>query len=249
MLSRRTFLAALSSAAAAAPIATAESAASETGLTPESFGAKGDGRTDDTTAFLRLSAALQAKGGGDVDLRAGATYLVGRQLPSSGQYLVGTPILSVADVARLVVRMRGATLKFRSGLRFGTFNPADGTPRNVRLPYFDRAGRADIGHAIDAKNVGYVSIGGGRIDCNSRGAVIGGEWGDAGRQCAHAGIVSYGCDRVECSDLEIVDSCLDGIVLGFPGLSGRQAPKPIILRRVSVRRVARNCVSLVGTNS
>jgi hypothetical protein len=250
MLTRRTFFAGgLSSGAAAGLVPALRAAATETVLTPETYGAVGDGRTDDTSAFLRLSAALQTKGGGVVELRPGATYLFGRQLPSSSQFLVGTPALSVSNVERLVVRMRGATLKFRSGLKFGSFNP-DGNPRDVRrLPHFDWAARADIGHAIDVKNVGYVSVSGGRIDCNSRGAVIGGLWGDAGRQCAHAGIVSYGCGRVECSDLEIVDSCLDGIVLGFIGLTGRDPVKPFLLRHVTIRRVGRNCVSVVGTNS
>jgi hypothetical protein len=248
MLTRREFIAAVPAFAAAFTGSDAAEATGDASLRPEEFGAVGNGIADDTSAFLRLSAALQMQRGGEVELRPGATYLVGRQMPTKNQYLIGVPILSAANLDRLVVRMRGATLKFRSGLRFGSFQP-DGTPKPVRLPYLDLSARADIGHLIDARNVAFVSISGGRIDCNSRGAVIGGLWGDAGRQCAHAGIVAFGCDRVECSDLEIVDSCLDGIELGYTGLTGRDPVKRFLLRRVTVRRVARNCVSVVGTNS
>jgi hypothetical protein len=245
-LSRRGVVGGLAALATGAAVRAAGPAGSS--LTPERFGAKGDGVTDDTDAFLRLSAALNDSAAGEVDLRPNATYLAGRQLHGEGQFLIGQPAISAKGLKRLVVRMNGATLKFRPGLRFGSFDRAGGI-RPTTLPFFDRTARADIGHMIDAQGVAYLSVSGGRIDCNSAGAIVGGRWGDAGWQCAHAGIVAYGCDMVDLSDLEIVDSCLDGIVLGYGGLRAPAPPKPITLRRVSVRRVARNCLSLVGTNS
>src|SRR5438105_2454879 len=47
------------------------------GLTPEMFGAVGNGSTDDSAAFALLSAALNAQGGGTIEFTPGKTYMVG----------------------------------------------------------------------------------------------------------------------------------------------------------------------------
>ena len=53
---------------------------------PEEFGARGDGATNDTDAFARLSADVNLRGGGTVILGRGKTYLVGRQVRNTGRY-------------------------------------------------------------------------------------------------------------------------------------------------------------------
>jgi hypothetical protein len=123
-LSRRGVVGGLAALATGAAVRAAGPAGSS--LTPERFGAKGDGVTDDTDAFLRLSAALNDSAAGEVDLRPNATYLAGRQLHGEGQFLIGQPAISAKGLKRLVVRMNGATLKFRPGLRFGSFDRAGG---------------------------------------------------------------------------------------------------------------------------
>ena len=50
-------------------------------FTPEMFGARGDGRTNDSAAMARVSEAVSANGGGTVVFRR-ATYLVGAQSAS-----------------------------------------------------------------------------------------------------------------------------------------------------------------------
>lgn len=54
------------------------SAAAGPAVTPEQFGAAGDGRTNDTLAFAAMSAFVNRNGGGEIVLRP-TTYLVGRQ--------------------------------------------------------------------------------------------------------------------------------------------------------------------------
>jgi len=78
---RRDFLAA-SAASAMMPGCAAAAAA---GLTPEQFGARGDGVTNDTAAFQRLAAEMNRRGGGTISLRSGRTYIVGRQWRGKGE--------------------------------------------------------------------------------------------------------------------------------------------------------------------
>src|SRR3954447_20282782 len=80
---RRSFLA--GSAAAAALAGMPEIAHGQGGsFTPEQFGAKGDGITNDSGAFARLAQAVNAAGGGTIVFRR-TTYLVGEQSPVPAQ--------------------------------------------------------------------------------------------------------------------------------------------------------------------
>jgi hypothetical protein len=49
-------------------------------FSPESFGARGDGATDDFAAFQRLAAAVSRAGGGTISLAGGRTYFLGRNV-------------------------------------------------------------------------------------------------------------------------------------------------------------------------
>lgn len=248
---REALIAIAASAALALPACRANSAAPDPAdaLTPESFGAVGDGVTDDTNAFLALSAHLNAHDGGVVRLRPGATYRIGRQSRGKKGYLAGEPILHAENVARFIVLMNGATLKFRDGMKFGSFSPASGQPIRPRLPFLDRASAADIGHAIMARNVAHFEVRNGTVDGNSQGAVLGGDYGDTGRQLVHYGVSAFNCGDVLFDDVHVINSCLDGFLYEYSGLKKGTARKPFVMRDCSAKLVARNCVSITGTNS
>src|SRR3569623_782611 len=108
------------------------------GLRPEDFGAKGDGVTNDTDAFARLSAEINRRGGGTIVLRR-TTYLVGKQLQTTrpGQQWAFNPgiILELKDLVRpLVILGNGARLKCAPGLRYGTFDPRSGARTDRPMP-------------------------------------------------------------------------------------------------------------------
>src|SRR5690348_11238178 len=140
---RRDFLL-LGAAIAAAP---GRAAVAGDLVTPEMFGAKGDGQTNDGPAFAALSAHVNARGGGTIVLRP-VTYIVGRQRRSAG----GTELaFAPLDVIRLigcrlpiVIRGNGARLRAAPGLRYGRFDAASGEPladarkldrTNLAIPY------------------------------------------------------------------------------------------------------------------
>lgn len=125
---RRDFV---SGAAATALIPAAAPAAIDNVVTPEMFGAKGDGRTNDTHAFAALSAHVNGNGGGTIVLRR-VTYVVGEQRPGAGG---AKPSFAPIDIITLqgctqpiIIRGNGATLKTAPKLRYGRFDPVSGQP-------------------------------------------------------------------------------------------------------------------------
>ncbi|MGL5735402.1 MAG: hypothetical protein ACRCYS_11100, partial [Beijerinckiaceae bacterium] len=182
-------------------------------VTPETFGAVGDGVTDDSQAFIDMSAAFATAGYGAVKLRTGATYIIGRQTENGGGYRYqGVDILSANGLSYFIVDMNGATLKMKGGLRFGGFD-ASNVP-TTSISNGDIAQRADQGILIRAQNCGAVVILNGAVNGNCANGVVGGPWGDAGRQCIAYGLHIFECDQVLVDGVIAEDWLLDGFAVG-----------------------------------
>src|SRR5438309_1260474 len=84
IVTRRNFVAGCA-AGALLPTTACHAAAAGTSVGPETFGAVGDGLTDDYEAFQRMAATVSTAGGGTVTLRPGRTYLLNRFIqPNNG---------------------------------------------------------------------------------------------------------------------------------------------------------------------
>lgn len=192
-LSRRALLA----GGAGALAASACGAAAEAGtvFTPEMFGAKGDGVTNDSRAFAALAAAVTRRGGGTVALRR-TTYIVGMQRrtmgPNAGFAYEPAPLLQFRRLpGPLTIRGNGAILRCPPGARFGAFDPLTGEPaRSHPMPYLIPAARATpYEYMILAEEcVGDVTITDLELDGNVGRMVIGGAYGDTGIQISGSGI-------------------------------------------------------------
>lgn len=194
--SRRRFLesGAVLAVAAALPMRAADAwQADGRTLTPEMFGAKGDGRTNDSAAFEQLAAIVSGNGGGTVSLGAGKTYIVGVQHASQGGQYGYAPakLLEFRGCSEpLIIRGNGARIKCAPGLRYGTFDSRTGRATRNPMPYLGQGELATpymaMIHVEDCS--GPIEITDVELDGSVEKLLIGGEYGDTGRQIPADGI-------------------------------------------------------------
>lgn len=158
--------------------------------TPEMFGAVGDGVTNDHAAFDALSAYINARGGGSIEMRPGATYIVGNQTRGrDGRAWGGTSPLAILGATKLVrIIGNGATIKAAAGYRYGMFDAVSGAPiaaggagNQYGSPWLGIVDIQDCqaGYTIDDLV----------LDGNVQNAIIGGtNAGDDGRQIQGCGL-------------------------------------------------------------
>jgi hypothetical protein len=150
-----------------------------------------------------MAAAINAASGGVIDLRPGATYIVGEQTidpdvpQTTGYYYKPSPVLDFLSCTRpVVVRGNGAKIKCAAGLRYGTFNTSTGLPRSSNTPDFQVGGiqggcATPYFHAIKFENCsGGQSVENLELDGNIAAQVIGGDYGP-GIQLLHVGLGFY----------------------------------------------------------
>lgn len=186
---RRTVVAAIGTAFIGAACRAQQEAGT---LTPEQFGAKGDGVANDTAAFARLAAAIVRRGGGTVVLRK-TTYIVGAQQETRGDapYRAPAPIFGVTGL-RDPLRIVGnnAVLRCAGGLRYGSFDPVTGRAlaahranydlRTIATPYQAMISVIGSRAAVEISDL--------ELDGNSPALTIGGSYGDVGIQIGASGI-------------------------------------------------------------
>ena len=221
-------------------------------ITPEQFGARGDGISDDTAALARLSQFVNSRGGGEVVFRR-ATYLVGRQTSSRGRLeTYGFDPAAVMEFVGcrfpLTIRGNGARVRCASGLKYGTFDPVTGLPTQRVLPNYDwREIASPYRWMVKVENCsGPVEIVDLELDGNLGGLEVGGPWGDVGRQLPASGLGLYnnsGPERV--ANLHTHHHALDGIIID--GLDRTRSARSLLAGVRSEYNGRQGC-SIVGGN-
>ena len=198
MISRRAFVAASVGswcAIACKPIVSeAVQADADSAFTPEMFGAKGDGLTNDTAAFRALSERITRERGGTVRLRR-TTYLVGAQRPAIGgntRYAFEPdPILQFSGLrGSLHIEGNGAVLKCAPRLKYGTFDRRSGAATRHPMPYIQPGELATpYDFMIMVRDcAGAVTISDLELDGSVGALQVGGQYGDTGWQIPAVGI-------------------------------------------------------------
>lgn len=198
IFSRRQFLDTASAGAAGVLLGgSAGAAPAASRLTPEQFGAKGDGVTNDSEAFAALASHVNGQGGGEIVFRR-TTYIVGAQRQGlqkkTGYAFEPAPLLEFVRCAEpLVIRGNGARIRCAAGLRFGTFDARNGKPTIYPMPH---RGGGELATAYRwmikvEKCTGPVEISDLELDGNISALLIGGGHGDTGHQIPATGLGLY----------------------------------------------------------
>jgi len=216
------------------------------------MGAKGDGYVNDTSAFQRACAAINAARGGTL-LIPGGTYVVGRQHLAGrsglGFAYRGEPVIAIADCNRpVLVDGRGATLRTAPGLKLGAFNPITGAPHEpTSLPFLEPDYRSDIYEgALNLQRNARVWVRGLNVDGNAAEIEFGGQYGDAGYQVSHDGLVATRNRELLVQNAHFHHHGRDGLILRDPNRAADEAPRPVMLHTVSCDYNGRQGLSWVG---
>jgi hypothetical protein len=187
-------------------------------VTPEMFGAKGDGRTNDTKAFAAMSDHVNAAGGGTIVLRR-VTYLVGEQHPGPGGKKPSFAPVNIINLIRctrpIVIVGNGAKLLCAPGLRYGRFDPASGEPL-PKLQKRDFTNEAIPYHAMVYihRCSGSVEVSDLELDGNLQSLRIGGKSAGNGWQAGATGMrlgTNTGPERI--SRVHTHHHAQDGLIL------------------------------------
>ncbi|MCD2426250.1 right-handed parallel beta-helix repeat-containing protein [Niabella pedocola] len=216
------------------------------------FGAKGDGSTNDTTAFQKLSAFINNQNGGSIVFGVNKIYIIGRQNfangTGKGYAYQQQPVLKIENCTQpVMIKGNGAVLKFAGGMKFGSHDPVTGNAYiPSSMPFVNADYIGNIGTAIEANNNKDVSILNLEIDGNDTAQSIGGQWGDTGYQNDHTGIRAYGNETLTINTAQFHHLLLDGIMTGWTGLTEESPAKPTQLVNVNAHHNGRQGWSIVG---
>lgn len=217
---------------------------------PEWWGAQADDNINDSTALRQAGNFLSEVGGGRIDFSHG-TYIVGQQYQSTGNLfpLQHQPILEVYGTDDLVeINGNGARLIAEDGLFFGYFDPITGAPA---VPSICGAHSSYAANAYTMINLEFnqnVIVRDFELDGNIFGLELGEECPD-GRQLYGYGIRAYNNNQVLIENIHAHHNALDGLVIGYAGLTDGETTKPHILRNIVSEYNARQGISWVGGNS
>lgn len=223
------------------------------------FGAKGDGVTNDTAAFQRAVTAITAAGGATLDIPAGV-YIVGFEdkgpavpadQPVTQPYYRSRPLLVLKELGFLHVRgSAGTVIRLASGLHYGSYNPRTGARFDPPAEDFnDLMYAARVGPMIEVTDSSDITIDNLELDGRSSTLILGGRYGDTGIQLTATGIRLLRNTNVRITDVHSHHHGLDGVTIGYGGLTTADPPRPHTVTRLRSEYNGRQGLSWTGGNA
>ena len=216
----------------------------------KSFGAKGDGRTNDQAAFEKAAQFFNARGGNGKLIISKGTYLVGKQDVTKGAngafYTQGRDVLHFVGVKNFTVSgTKGTSIIYTPGLKYGSFDPQTGASYQAKGYFINKLYGATIGTCVYFESSENIQITDLELNGNNQKFVLGGSYGDVGRQLAHFGIYIHASRSVTVNNLWVHHFGQDGIVIGN---SKSDQKDNIVLSNCTFEYNARQGLSWVGGN-
>lgn len=211
-------------------------------------GAKGDGISNDTNAFQMAAELIQKAGGGKLVIPK-ATYIVGHQTHETGKYpyYKTQPVFQVQNLNFLLIEGNGAVIRVAPGLRYGSFDKNTGVVYNPpTMPFYDRDYISTVGSLFAVDGSSNVEIRNIELDGNLSSLVLGGTWGDTGRQLEAYGIRLYNNTNVHLDNVHSHHHALDGVIIGWTGLKEANPATPHTLINCNFEYNGRQGLSWVG---
>ena len=193
-------------------------------VTPEQYGAVGDGSHDDQPAWRRACAVISAHGQGTITLTAGKTYMVGKETVvndslSTTRWYEHDPMgwIVGARLGPVVINGNGATVKLKANMHYGGYDPLTGavynktnTDSNEYQIYRDYASDpGDLLHCEDNLDVHVTNI---KLHGNLTAQHWGGLYADKGFQTRQSGLYLKNNDAVLVDGgVQCLYNSLDGI--------------------------------------
>ncbi|MGH2565896.1 MAG: right-handed parallel beta-helix repeat-containing protein, partial [Ginsengibacter sp.] len=180
------------------------------------FGAKGDGKTNDQAAFNKAADYFNKRGGNVKLSIPKGTYIVGKQTFTGGRLnkpaYEGEDVMHLSNVKNFSVNGEvGAVIKFQNGMRMGSFSPISGKENKNGNNFVNRAYAAIPGTCIYIDNSTGVTVSNIELDGNNQNIILGGVYGDVGRQLQHYGIFISNSKNVLVANMNVHHFGLDGI--------------------------------------
>jgi Right handed beta helix region len=217
----------------------------------EWWGAVPGDNFNDTTALRHASKFISTRGSGELVFQRG-TYIVGQQYPlNPGAFQLGRhPVVAISGTTGPVILTgNGAKLVAEAGLYFGYFDPVTGVPAapssgcGAGSPY-----AANAYTMINLEDNADVTVRDFELDGNIFQLVIGAACPD-GRQLFGYGLRLYNNDAALIENVYTHHHPLDGLIIGYDGISESDPARPHVVRNVVSEYNARQGLSWVGGNS
>ncbi len=183
----------------------------------KSFGARGDGKANDQAAFRKAAKYFNERGGIGKLIISKGIYIVGSQTFTGGKLnkpaYEGLDILHFSNIKDLIIEgENGSIIKYKDGQRIGTFSPLTGKSYDHGDNFFvDFKYAAVPGICIYLGNCNNIKILNVALDGNNKNMILGGVYGDVGRQISHYGIFILNSKNIEVNNVYAHHFGLDGI--------------------------------------
>ncbi|NTS42256.1 right-handed parallel beta-helix repeat-containing protein [Flavisolibacter sp. BT320] len=219
----------------------------------KSFGAKGNGRTNDHEAFQKAAAFFNERGGNGKLIISKGTYIVGKQTfnknSTAKPVYEGSDVFFLSEVKNVTIEGQGKpVIKFANNLRFGAFDPGNGKAYfKGGNNFFKRNYLAFAGAIFFLSKSNNIKISNIELNGNSDNLLLGGIYGDVGIQAPHTGIYVADTKQLDIQNVHAHHFGLDGIqIVNRTGKDSK--PDSIRINNSIFEYNARQGLSWVGGN-